>query len=210
MWSRGGLQPPNTVKAEVLGLAPRKGRRSCAGHPHSRVVRQWSFQFESLRRVGQKPQIDLCRCRQDDRHGLRMNGRDDGVRVVVRKPNSLCCPPTAALFGPRTPRQGVHRPAKAKADRHSRRTKVAGTMQRFRLPSHPRQCGLPTLRILVIGAPPNCGERGIPQRAMTAWPGCERSVPWSGRIPGNRGRLRVRSCRARNQSRIADWPLVGL
>jgi hypothetical protein len=31
---------------------------------------------------------------------------------------------------------------------------VAGTRQRFPLPSHPRQCGLLTLRMLVTGAPP--------------------------------------------------------
>ena len=45
---------------------------------------------------------------------------------------------------------------------------VAGTMQRFLLPSHPRQCGLATLRILVTGCPPNCGGPGMPQRAMTS------------------------------------------
>jgi hypothetical protein len=41
-------------------------------------------------------------------------------------------------------------------------------MQRFFLPSHPRQRGLPTLRIFVIGAPPNWGGPGIPHRAMTS------------------------------------------
>jgi hypothetical protein len=68
--------------------------------------------------------------------------------------------------------------------------------------SHPRQYGLPTLRILVIGAPPNCGGPGIPQRAMTS--SRSPSAPlrtigaiWSGKIPGNWGRLPVRSCRAR-------------
>ena len=33
---------------------------------------------------------------------------------------------------------------------------------------------------------------------------------WSGKIPGNSGRLPVRSFRTRNQSRIAAWPLVRL
>src|SRR5208283_4616627 len=59
-------------------------------------------------------------------------------------------------FGPLTPIQGVHRPAKAKSGRSSlsanhigvlrgfvsaySQNDVAGTRQRFRLPSHPRQC----------------------------------------------------------------------
>ena len=33
---------------------------------------------------------------------------------------------------------------------------------------------------------------------------------WSGKIAGNSGRLPVRSCGARNQSRIAAWPFVRL
>src|SRR5271166_3540412 len=33
---------------------------------------------------------------------------------VVRKPKSSCSPSTGALLGPRRPRQGVQRPAKAK------------------------------------------------------------------------------------------------
>jgi hypothetical protein len=45
---------------------------------------------------------------------------------------------------------------------------VAGTTQRFFLPSHARQCGLDTFRMFVIGAPPNCGGPGIPHRAMTS------------------------------------------
>src|SRR5271166_844817 len=90
---------------------------------------------------------------------------------VVRKPNSSCSPSTGALFGPLTPRQGVHRPAKAKSGLSSARANqvgvlrgfvsaysqndVAGTMQRLPLPSHLRQCGLFTFRIFVTGWPPN-------------------------------------------------------
>ena len=50
---------------------------------------------------------------------------------------------------------------------------VAGTMQRFCLPSQPRQCGLPTLRMsVVIGAPPNCNA---PSQANGCHPiSCER------------------------------------
>ena len=90
---------------------------------------------------------------------------------------------------------------------------VAGTMHRLAGPSHRRQCGLPTLRMLVIGAPPNCGGPGIPQRAIAS--SRSPSAPtrmigaiWSGKIAGNSGSLPVRSCGARNQSRIAAWPLV--
>ena len=44
---------------------------------------------------------------------------------------------------------------------------LAGTRRRFRLPSHPRQCGLLTLRV-VTGAPPYCRGPGMPQRAVTS------------------------------------------
>jgi hypothetical protein len=126
------------------------------------------LQFEALRRIGQQPQIHVV---------VRMTGMALGwigattpFASVVRKPNNSCCPSTGAPFDPRTPRQGVHRPAKANKGRSSPRAnhfgvlrgfvsaysqnEVAGTMQRFCVPSQPRQCGLPTLRILVIGAPP--------------------------------------------------------
>src|ERR1700733_3359323 len=90
---------------------------------------------------------------------------------VVRNPNSSCSPSTGALFGPLTPCHGVHKPAKANRGRSSfnanhfgvlrgfvsaySQKEVAGTMQRLFLPSQPRQCGLPTLRMFVISAPPN-------------------------------------------------------
>ena len=55
----------------------------------------------------------------------------------------------------------------------------------------------------------------MPQRAMTSSrspSGPTRTIGaiWSGKMPGNKGRLPVRSCPARNQSRIAAWPLVRL
>src|SRR5579863_2344131 len=86
---------------------------------------------------------------------------------VVRKPNSSCCPSIGALFGPRTPRHGVHKPAKANSGLSSLRAnhfgvlrgfvsaysqnEVAGTMQRLACPSHRRQCGLATFRMFVTG-----------------------------------------------------------
>ncbi len=78
---------------------------------------------------------------------------------VVRKPNSSCLPSTGALFGPLTPCQDAHRPAKANRGLSSERANhmgvlrgfvsaysqndVAGTRQRFRLaePSLPVRAG---------------------------------------------------------------------
>jgi hypothetical protein len=92
---------------------------------------------------------------------------------------------------------------------------VAGTTQRLDCVSHGRQCGLITLRMLVTGWPPNCGGPGMPQRAMTnsrspSLPRRTIGAIWSGKIPGNCGRLPARSCFTLNKSRIADWPLVKL
>ena len=85
-------------------------------------------------------------------------GATTALASVVRKPNSSCLPSMGALLGPRTPRREARRLAKAKRGLSSARANqvgvlrglvsaysqndVAGTMQRFRLPSHPRQCGL--------------------------------------------------------------------
>jgi hypothetical protein len=78
-----------------------------------------------------------------------------------------CSPSTGAFFGPRTPRQGVHRRAKAKSGLSSLNANhigvlrgfvsaywqndVAGTTQRRFLPSQPRQCGLFKFRMFVTG-----------------------------------------------------------
>ena len=97
-------------------------------------------------------------------------GATMALAVVVKNPNSSCTPSTGALFGPRTPRQRVHNPAKANRGRSSlsanqvgvlrgvvwtySQNDVAGTRQRFLAESQPRQCGLATLRMLVTGWPP--------------------------------------------------------
>ena len=44
-----------------------------------RVIRQRALQRERLRRVRLKPSVDPFRRRQNDRHGLRMDRRDDRV-----------------------------------------------------------------------------------------------------------------------------------
>jgi hypothetical protein len=72
---------------------------------------------------------------------------------------------------------------------------------------------LATLRMLVTGWPPNCSGPGMPQRATTnsrSPSALLRTIgaSWSGKIPGNAGRLPVLSWTARNRPRIAAWPLV--
>src|SRR5271157_5179202 len=78
-------------------------------------------------------------------------GATTELASVVRKPKSSCSPSTGALFGPRTPRQGVHRPAKAKSGLSTlsanhmgvlrgfvsaySQNEVAGTRHRLRLPT---------------------------------------------------------------------------
>src|ERR1700684_4689853 len=100
---------------------------------------------------------------------------------VVRNPNNSCSPSTGALLVPLTPRHGVHSPANANRGLSSAmanhvgilrgfpsaysQNAVAGTTQRFFGDSHPRQCGLETLRIFVTGRPPDCAGPGLPPRA---------------------------------------------
>src|ERR1700722_5321936 len=114
---------------------------------------------------------------------LEWMGATMALASVVKNPNSSCSPSTGALLEPRTPRQGVHRPAKANSGRSSlsanhvgvfrgvvgaySQNDVAGTRQRFLAESQPRQCGLATLLMLVTSWPPNCSGPGMPQRAMT-------------------------------------------
>ena len=56
------------------------------------IVWQWSLQFECLRRISQQPQIYLFRRRQDNRHRLRMDWRDDGVRFCCEETEKLMLP----------------------------------------------------------------------------------------------------------------------
>ena len=107
--------------------------------------------------------------------------RNDGVGLSRQKTKQLVIAlDRRTLLGPRAPRQGVHRPAKANRCRSSlsanhvgvllvsaySQNDVAGTTQRRFLPNHPRQCGLFKFGMFVTGWPPNCGGPGIPQRAM--------------------------------------------
>jgi hypothetical protein len=57
-----------------------------------RVIGKRSLQFERLRRVGQEPQVDFCRRRQDNRHRLRMDWRDDGVWFRCEETEKLMLP----------------------------------------------------------------------------------------------------------------------
>src|SRR3984893_5253847 len=90
---------------------------------------------------------------------------------------------------------------------------VKGTTQRCSGLSQARQCGLLTLRMLVIGAPPKAGGPGMPHRAIASSrtpSGALRAIGAgkSGKIPGIGGRFPVRSRIARTSAMIAAWPLV--
>src|SRR5271157_1347727 len=50
---------------------------------------------------------------------------------VVRKPKSSCSPSIRELLGPLTPRQGVHRPAKAKIGLSSLSANQIGVLRGF-------------------------------------------------------------------------------
>jgi hypothetical protein len=158
-------------RTDVLDILARAILLFTAGDNSQRIIRKRSLQFESLGRVGYSHKSTSAGVVKMTGIALGWIGATIAFASVVRKPNKSCVPSTGALFGPLTPRQGVHRPANANKGRSSlsanhfgvlrglvsaySQKEVAGTMQRFCLPSQPRQCGLPTLRMLVIGAPPN-------------------------------------------------------
>src|SRR5665213_15700 len=101
---------------------------------------------------------------------------------VVRNPKSWCSPSTGFAFVPRVPVHMVHTPATSANGRSLpnanhvgvflglvsaySQNEVHGTTQRFSGLSQRRQCGLLVLRMFVIGAPPNAGGPGMPQRAI--------------------------------------------
>ena len=105
--------------------------------------------------------------------GFGWIGATMALASVVKNPNSSCSRSTGALFGPRSPCQRAHNPAKANNGRSSlsanhvgglrgfvssySQKDVAGTRQRFLAASQPRQWGLETLRMLATGWPPNGG-----------------------------------------------------
>ena len=86
-----------------------------------------------------------------------MNRRHNPIRLWRQKAEQFMLAVDRRALGPRTPRQGVHRPAKAKSGLSSARANhigvlcgfvslysqndVACTLQRLPLPSHLRQCG---------------------------------------------------------------------
>jgi hypothetical protein len=145
----------------------------------------------------------------------------------LQEAEQLISASTGPLFGPRTPRQRVHKPAKAKSGRSSLRANQVGIFRGLaflvlaearrqdhaavRQPSSPVR--LLTLRMFVTGlaailrrsrhAPAREDEFAFAIRFLRTI-----GANWSGKIEGKSGRLPVRSCCARNQSRMAAWPLV--
>ena len=64
--------------------------------------------------------------------------------------------------------------------------------------------GIHSSRSLSCGDCENTSTRGLFAKLFGL------AAIWSGKIPRNTGKSPVRSCRARNRSRIAAWPLVRL
>src|SRR5208283_6130227 len=66
----------------------RRGVLSVAfGDDAQRIVGQWPLESKRIsRRLGRKPEVNLAGVGQDDRHGLRMDRRND--RVGLRRQES--------------------------------------------------------------------------------------------------------------------------
>jgi hypothetical protein len=166
---------------------------------------------------------------QDDRHRLGMYRADFDICVGGQKPKQLMLALHrvrlgAALAVPGRPDAGEHsqRPVLTEREPCRRLSRlgiaysqndVNGTPQRFSGFSQARQCGLLTLRMLVIGAPPKAGGPGMPHRAIASSrtpSGALLAIGAreSGKTPGIGGRFSVRSRIARTRAMIAACPLV--
>jgi hypothetical protein len=129
-------------------------------HDPQRVVRKGPLQCQRLRGIGLEPLVNLGGCRQNDRHGLGVNRCDDCVSLGRQEAEKLMLAlDTSALrtayAAPGSPQTGKGEQGPVLSFRANRmgilrglvsaysQNDVAGTMQRFPRPSHPRQCGLP-------------------------------------------------------------------
>ena len=101
---------PRSSEKRHAGPRARHSRRSSARRPAMAAA------VRELGRIGRKPKVDLRRRRQNHRHGLGMDWRDDGVGLR-REEGELMLALYRRALRPRTPRQGVHRPAKANSGR---------------------------------------------------------------------------------------------
>ena len=181
LWNPWRAPPWRAELAPMQRRAEEQGERLCRfgyaavllfalRHDPEPVIRQGPLQRERVNSLSVKPSVDLVRRRQDDRHGFRMDGGDDGVGFSRQEAEEFMDALDGRALRAAHASQGAQRPAKAKSGRSSlsanqigvlrglvskySQNDVAGTMQRFLLPSHPRQCGLATLRMLVTGWPP--------------------------------------------------------
>jgi hypothetical protein len=68
-------------RRRILLLAP--------GNDPQKVTGQGPLQLQCIRRFAFEPEIDLFRRRQDSGHRLRVNGRDDGVRLRRQEPKQF-------------------------------------------------------------------------------------------------------------------------
>jgi hypothetical protein len=145
-----------------------------------RAIRQGALNLQRLVRWRHHPLLDLGTPCQDDRHCFGMDRADVGVGVGGEKAEKLVFALNrvrlgAALAVPCRPDTGEHRKRPSSSANQVgvfrglvsaySQNDVKGTTQRFSGLSQGRQCGLFTFRMLVIGAPPNAGGPGMPQRA---------------------------------------------
>src|SRR4051812_760940 len=67
---------PASDKVAPSGRGRRPVLLLATGHNDQRGVGQRPLQREGFLRWGVRPEVNLLRCAQDDRHGLRMDGAD--------------------------------------------------------------------------------------------------------------------------------------
>ncbi len=154
--------------ATILSASSRRGRCNVRASIAS-ASSQWSTSSGVVRIAG---------------IALGWIGATTALASVVKKPNSWCSPSTVALLGPLTPRQRVHKPAKANSGRSSlsanqigvlrgvvsasSQNEVAGTSQRFRRQAIRASAGSTRCGCLVTGCPPYWRGPGMPRRATTS------------------------------------------
>ena len=140
----------------------------------------------------------------------RVRGSEEALATIACERIRSCEKPRILIGG-----LGMGFTLRAALAAPCRPDEVNGTTQRCSGRSQARQCGDFKFLMLVIGAPPNCGDPGIPQRSIASsrTPSVALRTTgaiWSGKMPGSGGMLPTLSRIARVNSMIACWPLVTL
>ena len=154
-----------SVSLTRIGSSGRNVLPLAARNDPQDIVGQRPLKRQGVGRVRLKPKVDFGRLSQNDRHGLGMDRRDDRVGLSRQKSKQFIIALTGALLGPRTPRQGVHRPAKAKSGLSSARRTTSAS------------CAASCRRIRKTTSPGRCS--GFACRASLASAGLRRCGCWS-------------------------------